>query len=241
MTRKEQLYERYEDALFALLMDEVAQSEGEKAAEECVRLNADPSAAVPEETNKRSMRTIRRHFVRQQARTAGRFTARAFGRVAMVAGVVMMLFTVAFASSDSFRVNTLNLIIETFDYGTVYSFHEDPPQPEVQIDIEWIPDGYTLSSETAKDSYAEKTYRNSAADYFKVCFVRSGGMSANIDTEDAIVESLEINGCSATYIEKREERQIFIILPNNASYMQIIANELDREELIQLSENVFCN
>ena len=34
MTRREQLQEQYEDALFALLMDELARSEGEKLLEE---------------------------------------------------------------------------------------------------------------------------------------------------------------------------------------------------------------
>ena len=34
MTRREELQEAYEDAMFALLMDYVAESEGEKALEE---------------------------------------------------------------------------------------------------------------------------------------------------------------------------------------------------------------
>ena len=47
MTKREQLREEYEDALFALMMDEFAVAEGEKALEENVRLKIDPVFVVP--------------------------------------------------------------------------------------------------------------------------------------------------------------------------------------------------
>lgn len=47
MTKREQLIEQYEDALFALLMDSVAEEEGKKAIELNERLKADPEAEVP--------------------------------------------------------------------------------------------------------------------------------------------------------------------------------------------------
>ena len=49
MTKREQLIEQYEDALFALLMDSVAEEEGKKAIELNERLKADPEAEVPAE------------------------------------------------------------------------------------------------------------------------------------------------------------------------------------------------
>lgn len=47
MTRREQLVEQYEDALFELLMDDVAESEGEKFEKLNDSLNSDLSAEVP--------------------------------------------------------------------------------------------------------------------------------------------------------------------------------------------------
>ena len=47
MTRREKLQEQYEDALFALLMDDLAVEEGKKAYEENERLKADSSFEVP--------------------------------------------------------------------------------------------------------------------------------------------------------------------------------------------------
>ena len=53
MTRREQLQEQYEDALFALLMDELARSEGEKLLEENERLKQEPDADIPDDVMKR--------------------------------------------------------------------------------------------------------------------------------------------------------------------------------------------
>lgn len=56
MTRKEQLWENYEDAVFAILMDAVAEQEGEKGLQLMEELEHDSSAQVPEEVQKRQKR-----------------------------------------------------------------------------------------------------------------------------------------------------------------------------------------
>lgn len=53
MRNRDKLVEQYEDALFALLMDEVARSEGEAALLLNEQLQNDPNAEVPEEIRDR--------------------------------------------------------------------------------------------------------------------------------------------------------------------------------------------
>ena len=48
MTRHERLLENYEDAYFALLMEDVAQMEGARLDQLNMELQNDPHAAVPE-------------------------------------------------------------------------------------------------------------------------------------------------------------------------------------------------
>lgn len=74
MNRQEELQDRYEDALFALLMDKIAAAEGKEALEEIERLKNDPDAAIPEDVDKRCLQTIRRHFAKQKVHAVGRFT-----------------------------------------------------------------------------------------------------------------------------------------------------------------------
>ena len=53
MTRHERLLENYEDAYFALLMEDVAQMENARLDRFNTELQNDPHAAVPEELTKR--------------------------------------------------------------------------------------------------------------------------------------------------------------------------------------------
>ena len=62
MTHHEKLVERYEDALFALMMEDVAETEGEKLQELNEQLKRDPSAEIPRELDERCIRTIRTEF-----------------------------------------------------------------------------------------------------------------------------------------------------------------------------------
>ena len=144
MTRREKLQERYEDALFSLLMYEVAASEGEKAIEENERLQNDPAAAVPEDVDRRCLQTIHRAFAVRRAREVGHFTVKALGKVAMAAGIAAMLFVGAFAASETLRVNTINYLIETFDDSVDFHFERsetDVNSPLPNITVGWMPDG----------------------------------------------------------------------------------------------------
>ena len=65
MTKREKLLEQYEDALFSLLMDEFAESEGKAALEENERLKADPNFVVPKELQQLCRRTISLYFAKR--------------------------------------------------------------------------------------------------------------------------------------------------------------------------------
>ena len=54
MPQKEQLWEKYEDAVFAILMDAVAEQEGKRGLQLMEELEHDPSAQVPEEVQRRA-------------------------------------------------------------------------------------------------------------------------------------------------------------------------------------------
>ena len=92
MTRREKLQENFEDALFALLMEEVAEQEGQRLLEENEKLKRDPESTVPPEVDRRCLKTIRRAFAKTQRRAAGHTAYRVFRQAAMVAVVGMLLF-----------------------------------------------------------------------------------------------------------------------------------------------------
>ena len=65
-----ELWERYEDAMFTLLMDEVAHQEGQEQLEWKKQLNNDPSAALPEEVRKKGEQTIPRLLIRKHKKVS---------------------------------------------------------------------------------------------------------------------------------------------------------------------------
>ena len=60
MTRHEELQDNYEDALFALLMDEFAEREGERLLEENERLKSDPDIVISDELDRQCIKKINR-------------------------------------------------------------------------------------------------------------------------------------------------------------------------------------
>lgn len=72
MHEQEKLYEQYEDAVFALLMDKVAEENGKKLLQQNEALLADPDADVPETLSKRCLRTIEKAYRKSQWKAAAK-------------------------------------------------------------------------------------------------------------------------------------------------------------------------
>ena len=79
MNRREQLEENYADSLFTLLMDHVAEVQGNQALEENRRLREDPDAEVPQEVRRACLKAINRAF-RKKNISEGRVSAVAWPR-----------------------------------------------------------------------------------------------------------------------------------------------------------------
>ena len=81
MTRRERLIENYEDALFSLLMDEVAESEGKKAMEGNQRLRDNGEIEVPVSVRQRWRRVIAKRAVENDLRQFGHGVTRILTKV----------------------------------------------------------------------------------------------------------------------------------------------------------------
>lgn len=239
MTRREELQERYEDALLALLMDEAAVSEGETALLENERLQSDPDAAVPEEVRARCLRTIHRHFAVQSTRRKGQTALKYLKRVAVAALVGAVLFTVAFAASETFRVNTLNLIVEVFDDSTDFYFIGDHPTGSTQkATATWLPEGYILVDEGSDDLGNWCIYNTSTGETLQIAYTIGAGTTLNIDTENAETKKININGAEALLVQKETDTQIVWATSDKTAFLQVIGTGTSISDLIQIANEV---
>lgn len=238
MNRRERLQDRYEDALFALLMDDIATMESKKAEEENERLKNDPSAAVPEDLDRRCMQLIRRHFAKQKARAAGRFTMKAMKKVALAAGIAAILFTTAFATSEAVRVRTLNLMIEVFETNTEFRFVSSSEQTSPQFEVGWVPDDYFLTDRGSGSTETWCEYQNAENKILSISCERTNGLTADIDTEDAEVGYISIRDSQAMLVKKDQLVQLFWTPDDNSVFIRIWGTDIEQESIIRIANEL---
>ena len=246
MTKRERLRENYEEALFALLMDEVAVAQGKEALEENERLKRNPDAAVPEQVTKKCLRVIRQCFRREKARFAGRATWSIMKKVPFVAMLCTCLFVTAFAVSPQFRADTLNFVMETFEDELVLGFrspngnNEHLKPSKQKLGAHWIPEGFYLDTEMNEVTFIYYEYLSETG-YIDITMYLTNSVSAMIDTEDAIVTDININGNRAKMISKLDENHIVWGNEEEEYVMEIMTAGLDKESLIKIAENLEIN
>ena len=247
MTRREQLQEQYEDALFALLMDDLAATEGQAALEENERLKNDPEYAVPTDVRQRCLKTISRCCAKKTLRRTGKVLCRGFSRVAVIGMICILLFTTAFAASPTFRANTLNLVMEIFEDSTAISFSNSNSEnssfsEDFNVDVNWVPEGYTLVDQSEDPFLSSLRYRSETGDEILINVFKGEDGVLYVDTEDAQVEHLTIQGCDGLLVLKDGDAQLAWGNENGPYKVGIIAENTETEEdvrnLMKIAENL---
>ena len=131
-------------------------------------------------------------------------------RVAVIAAILVALLTgVTFAAFPDVRAKVLNTVLDMHDkytnffFGNKTSSYQEPSSSGVIIQLGWIPEEYTLVSDVSNDSYALKRYENGNK---LIRAYKTLPNSCAVDTEDAHVTSIKIQGYEATLIEKNNEK-----------------------------------
>lgn len=211
MIGREALLEQYEEALFALLMESVAEAEGEKALAESRRLNESGEEIMPAETHRRCLRLIDQKMAGRNVRQFGRGFVRAAGMAATIALVAIMVFTTAFAAQESFQAKkpTFGYAMKFHKHTTVISLPASSAalgsgqrSPAPQFSVDWLPKGFEPEKEEKSDSNVWIQYRRPNTEARIVIAARNllDG-SANVNTEDARVSYRQLRGTEAMVVE----------------------------------------
>lgn len=246
MTRREKLMAQYEDALFALILDEVAEAEGRMAIEENQRLKESGEVNIPAETRRRCKRTILRKTAGNSIKRYGKGVGKVLNKVAIVALMAVFLFTTAFAASDSFRAKTLNFVMEVFDDRTEIRFVPengdlaDNRAVVPQITAGWLPQGFELTREDVFEANRvyEYTDPNGTA-YITVSIMEMTGVSMVIDTENAATLSRQVQGADAVMVNKGKTKQLIWRLQANENwYCCILTENVSEEDMLKFADSI---
>lgn len=220
----EELVEDYEDALMRLVMYRVTQEDGKRLLKEAEELE-DSGFEVPKELDEKCLKLIEEACASEMRRQAPagagaceggsqrRLRLRTVGRVLIAAILAaVLLYSVAYAFNEDFRVSVLNFFLELREDGSWFSFQNGGTgeAKEFPFEFTYIPEGYELFDQEIYDMGPDGAGYYcayfSAEDpphefYFDICPV-SEGTTLFVDTEDAVVTEMTIRGHDGWRIEK---------------------------------------
>ncbi len=248
MTRREELFESYEDALFALLMDAYAEQEGQRLLAENERLRRDPTVAIPADVDARCRKVIRHAFSRQRRQARSRVVWRVLGKAAVVAMIAILLFTIAVAAIPELRVRTLNLLIEVSDVATTLIMEETGEAAAAGADgsasdgqalrgyqMPEIPAGYTVVSEVNNSYESCIQYVNDAGAVIYLS-VSNGSISTSVDTEDATTEMIQIHGYDGLLIIESDHISYVWGDTDHGYLIEIMCTQLSQDIVRSMAE-----
>lgn len=242
MTKRELLEEKYEEALFALLMDDFSVEQGKLALEENERLKDDPTVAIPIPVQQRCLRQISKYFFKQRLRVIRHSCYKIINSIAIFVFVVMSIFTTAFAVSPTFRVNALNLAIEILYDRTNFQLSEkylgNYTLSECEIEVNWLPEGYVLVSQSNDGRMIWNTYQSQDGKKLQINATAEEGMILSIDTEKAITMPLVIHGMNALLSKKDGIIQIAWNDKQTGTLMALYGEDVLESDAIRIAENI---
>lgn len=222
--KTEQLREQYEEAAFALLMEEYAQENGENLLEEFQAAQANGlTPNIPEGLDKKCRNAIRKHFTKKKRTAQIRRFLRTAGKSVAVLITVLGISSALLLSVDAIRRPVFQFFINL--HGSYVTLGPDPTEAPELLD-----DGSILSGLLPDEYYLER-HVTRLDDNFTVIYLshenedarvmlQSWSLSDNVafDTEGAQIKKARIDGYEGFVIEKDGWRIVWEVPEANKRY-----------------------
>lgn len=237
--RKQELVEQYDDAAFALMMDEYAEEEGEKLLKEFeAAMAAGEVPDVPESLDERCRNSIKSEFAKRHRKT--KLTR--FRHIAAKAAVVMLVLVgvaaTTIGSVDALRVPFLNFWVEHFERHSTFAFDDsESPQSDRDLLSPLIPDDYQpIVVQEDDNGLSTLVYQNSNDQFIQFAVTLADG-EFKYDSEDAIYEELKLLNHRAYLLEENGYQMIWLDETNGLIY-SVLATEFNRDEFVAFCQNI---
>lgn len=158
-------------------------------------------------------------------------------KIACVFLAVLVGLTVTTFSVRAWRIKLLNFLFDSSKPGTEFTFTDGGAArasvPEFSFD--YIPDGFELG-ETKHSRNAFMTYYLTENEVEWICFrAHTTGGKFDIDTEDAKIEYLEIDGHEAVYITNKNHNAF---VWSDDTYAYILGGSISKDELLKMIDGM---
>lgn len=227
MTRREQLLEQYEEALFALLMEENAPAWDEERKRELEALEQDPAAQVSPEADRRSLATIR-HALEQETHKEQRSRA---SRSRLRPVLMAACLALAFLAGGIFGPE---LVREGALAPLLAGIGVEQPQKPLELAPGWLPEGWAFVYSATTRDRAVAIYTDGAGGVLslELCAPTAAPTVATASTEGA--ETVEVQGRQAALVRAGDRLELNWRTEKDER-VGIEATGLGREDLLRLA------
>ena len=230
---KSKLYEEHEDSLWKIFMYDYAEAEGKRFIEENEALKQGDHYNRSSEAVKRFNRKMNSAFRRPFNRNRKNTIWYVFNKVAVVAVMIGIVFTISFTFVSAFRIQVLNLMLTLEERYTLIKLDDMSNENinDEDLKVNWhnayvptyIPKGYKIYNITNTKDLRCIDYINTEDDIITFCELNDS-IENTIDTENAsLIKNVDINGNEALLVVKDDT--VSIAWSNNIKiFMQDIKN-----------------
>ncbi len=254
MKSYEQLKTEYDEALFALLMEDAMQAEGEALLAVNEHLKCEPDFVISAEADKRMHSAIDWAYQQKSRQNKVAKVRRFMSRSIAAMLAVAMLVGIGCTLNPTVKAKTLTLMMKVTNQATILfadNGSEIPPwlatpdQSEsdhnrTEYEITYIPDGFYQHSELQTEHFIIQEFINEDEALISVQITHShGNMISSMDTENAdSIENITINGNSGLLVVKGQRVHIETYDVNEMDYFDIVCTKLDKETVIKIAEGI---
>jgi len=254
MKSYEQLRTEYDDALFALLMDDAMQTEGEALLAENERLKSESDFVISSETHERTLTAICEAYWIKSRRNRGARFRRMIGKGVAAVFAAAVLVGIGCAVNPTVKAKTLKLMMTITNQATILFVDDgseippwlvapdqsDSDHDRTEYEITFIPDGFYQHSELQTEHFNMQEFKNDDEALISVQITHShGNMISSMDTENAdVVEEITINGNNGLLVEKGQRVHIETYDVNEMDYFDVVCLNVDRETVIKIAEGI---
>lgn len=217
------------DKAFEAVIDEATVLADERI---CVEYDLNKSQVKFSQVHTKKMKALfSRERRKQKLLKAMVYTKRAACFLLIFAAIM----TVAVFSVEAWRIKFMNFVFDADAPDTKISF-TDKKQGEIydgMVDLKYIPEGFVSEESSVSSRMVSLSFLNKDK-YFQF---RLGKLDVNsaVDTENAVVENITINGYDGIYISKTDRN---MLIWHNSSYTYRITANIEKDEIIKIAENI---
>ena len=253
--KKQELKNNLEDAYIALIMNDLSEEDGARLLEECDQLNTDPNAAVSESLHAKCMEVVGNHYAQERKAQAKIRVQSRIKRVLLVAAIIAVLFTTAFATIEEFRVGVLNFTLDVREKYSYIIFNKADDDSDKQgssdsnlsivcdgrLTINYDLSGFELVSEISDEIGLVADFKSEVSGQIVkiITTTITDNTISQVDTEDAdLVKDISINGAEGLLVVKGERNHVLWLNSEGTVLMQVVTIGLTSEQAIEIAESI---